>query len=291
MANNIAKHLLVGIDYGGGFIAEVDPTSVKLTPALAESIQKCGAIHPQIKLALTAEPVIEFSLYDIKALSTPALLSEASPLKLYLRCLTDTLGFGTAYISITCNTGMAVPTTLSGGRGKLATLGVTVHLTSSDGDTAPFTIGTATPTLAAPADFYCLGVVTLTTAVAGVTEASLDFGHKVTKNTGENGKPYPTLCYIADQDAKLTVTTESIAEATQARAAVGTAETTVTVSWRKVTQALLPANSGGYLITGQKAGVHVGQLQGGRPANNQLVADLQATAFDGTNYLQFADVA
>lgn len=289
--SDIAKHLMVGIDYGGGFIAEVDPSSAKVTPAIAEAMQKCGALHPQIKLGLTAEPTVEFSLFDIKALSTPALLSVGSPLKLYFRALSDTLGFGAGYISVACTSGLAVPTNLSGGKGKLATLGVTVHLTSSDGDAAPFTVGTASPTLSAPADFYCLGVVTLTTALVGVTEAALDFGLKVAKDTGENGFPYPRKCWIIDQDAKITTTVEGIAEATQARAAVGTAETTVTITYRKVTAALMPANSGGYLITGQKAGVHVGTLAGGRPATVQLVADLIATAFDGTNYLQFASVA
>lgn len=285
------KHIMVGLDYGAGFIAEIDPGSVKLTPALAEMVQKCGAIHPQIKLALTAEPTIEFSLFDIKAISVPALVTSGAPLKLYFRLLSTTLGFGATYISVAVTNGLAVPTTLGGGKGKLATLGITVHLLSADGDAAPFQIGTSAATLAAPTDFYCLGVVTLTTALAGVTEAALDFGHKVVKDTGESGHPYPVAAWITDQDAKLTVTTESIAEATQARAAVGTSETTVSVTYRKVTAALMPANTGGYLITAQKAGVHVGTLSGGRPATNQLVADLIATAFDGTNYLQFANVS
>jgi hypothetical protein len=288
---DLAKHIMVGVDYGGGFIAEVDPSSVKVTPGLAEAIQKCGAIHPQIKLGLTAEPTIELSFFDIKALSGPALLSVGSPLKLYFRALSDTLGFGTGYISVTCTSGMAVPTTLGGGKGKLATLGCTVHLTSTDGDAAPFTVGTTSATLSAPTDFYCLGIVTLTTALAGVTEASLDFGFKVAKDTGENGFPFPRKCWIADQDAKITTTVEGLAEATQARSAIGTAETTVTITFRKVTAALMPANSGGYLVTGQKAGVHVGTISGGRPSTVQLIADLIATAFDGTNYLQFASVA
>ena len=285
------KHVMVGLDYGAGFIAEVDPSSVKLTPGIKAQLEKCGAIHPQIKLALTAEPTIAFSLFDIKAIAAPALVTAGAPLKLYFRVLSTTLGFGATYISVTVTNGLAVPTALAGGKGKLATLGVTVHLLSADGDAAPFTIGTSSATLTAPTDFYCLGVVTLTTAVAGVTECSLDFGHKVIMDTGENGHPYPVTARIAEQDAKLTITTESIAEATQARAAVGTAETTVSVSFRKVSEALLPANSGGYLVTAQKAGVHVEALTGGRPATNQIVADLMATSFDGTNYLQFANVA
>lgn len=287
----MSKHLLVGIDYGGGFIAELDPNSVKLSPAIAEAVQKCGAIHPQIKLSLTAEPTIEVSFFDIKAISAPTLLSVGSPVKLYFRALSTTLGFDSGYISITCNSGMAIPTTMAGAKGKLATLGCTIHLTSSDGDTAPFTVGTSSATLAAPTDFYVLGDLTLGSAVTGLTEASLDFGLKVTKNTGQNGRPYPTECWIADQDAKLTATTESIAEATQARAAVGTSETTCTLTFRKATAAAMPVASGGYLITAQKAGITIGSIAGGRPATTQLAVDLIATAFDGTNYLQFANVA
>lgn len=291
---DIPRHLLVGIDYGGGetpFIAEVDPTSVRVSPAIAAEIQKAGALHPQIKLMLTAEPVIEFATWNIKLLTGPALLSEAAPLKLYFRALSDTIGYGTGWISLAAINGMVVPTTMAGSKGKAATLGVTAHLTSSDGDTAPIQVGTASPTAVAPANFYCLGTVTITSALTGVTEASLAFGYKVAKNTGENGHAYPTLCYVTDQDGKLTAGLEGLAAASQARTMIGTAETTVTVSWRKLSQAAIPVDAGGYMVTAQKAAVHIEQISGNRPAALQLVGDLLATAFDGTDYLQFADVS
>jgi len=288
--SDIAKHLLIGLDYGAGFVEELDPASVKVSPNIADEIHKAGALHPQIKLGLTAEPTIEFTTHDIKLLSAPTLLSVGSPVKVYFRALTDAFGFGTGYISLTATAGLAVPGVISGSKGKPATLTVTIHLASTDGDTAPVAVGTSSPTAAAPSKFYTLGVVTVTSNLAGVTEASLDLGYKIMKNTGENGKPYPTLVYATDQDAKLTATVEGLAEATQARLMVGTAETTVTITFRKLTAAVLPANSGGYLITAQKAAMKVGTVSGGRPATVQLAADLIATAFDGTDYLQFADV-
>lgn len=289
---DLAKHLLIALKGAGGFVAEVDPTSVKLSPGLKQEIEAAGSLYPQIAINLTAEPVVEFTTYDIKFVSTLTALSIGSPLSLHFRALSDTFGYGTAYVSLTMSYGMIEPVSISARRGQRSGLRVRVHLSSSDGDTSPVIVGTTTSgTVDAPADFFCPGVLTLGTAIAGLTDATFNFGFSLKKNTGENGLPYPTLIYGDAQAASLSATSEAIAYATQARLMQGANETTVTLTFRKLNTAGVPANSGGYLITASKANVTIGGVNAARPATIEIAAACVAVDVAGTNYLQFGNVA
>ena len=289
---DLAKHLLCAVKGAGSMAAEVDPESVTLSPSLKQEIMAAGSIYPQIAINVTAEPVVEFTTSDIKMVSTLTALSVVSPLVLYFRALSDTFGYGTGYISMTMSYGMIEPVSITARRGQRSQLRVRVHLTSSDGDVSPVIVGTSSDTFVAPTDFYCGGVLTLGTAIAGLTDAGFEFGFRVSKNAGENGLPYPTLVWCDQpQAASLSASSEALAYSTQARMMQATNETTVSLTFRKLNTAGIPTNSGGYSITASKVNVTVRQVKGGRPASIDLAAACVATDFAGTNFLQFANVA
>ena len=100
--------------------------------------------------------------------------------------------------------GLVEPVSISASKGEPAKLKCRVHLTSTDGDAAPITVGTSSITLAAPTVYYTLGILTLGSAVGGVQRSTFEWGYEISKDTGESGLPYPVLLWSDSQSAKIT---------------------------------------------------------------------------------------
>lgn len=286
----IQKYVPVAVGIKGGLISSMLPESVRLSPGLQSELHRCGAAVPQQAVVLSAEPVTEFITHDIALVSGLSALSAENPLTLYFAKLDDGGGQATTYLSIACTAGMVEPVQLSAQIKSRATLSVRIHHMSSDGDAVPFTVGTTAPTGPVKAPGYILGPVTFGSALGGGQSFSLDWGYQILKNTGESGKPYPTVCYCAQQEAMLTASIHDLAYATANRIHLGSIETTVTAQFRLLSAAAaLPANSGGYLVTAAKAQVTIDSIAG---ADGPSSLELRAAVIeDSAAYLTFAPVA
>jgi len=278
---DIDKHALVGISINGSTISAIEPDSIQVSPNMQAALERGGEIHPQIGLTLTNEPMISFDTtkLDLVSAATPI---GVNTVQLFFRAFSDGDGYGSGYISMSVSNGLLVPSQISGQSGQKATLSMEIHPTSSDGDSEPITTGTITGTFTAVSEVYTVGDATVGSALTGVQNVTLDWGYQIEKNTGENGKVFPTQAYVDNQQASLQVTTAQLSAASQNMINFGTAETTVSQTFRMLAEGGAPTVT--YTATLAKAFATIEQI-----SNRPVTAQINAAGIESSDsYLSFA---
>jgi hypothetical protein len=285
----INKYALVAVGVAGGVYSSVDPNSVRLSPELQRELYRDGGVRHKQAVVFGADPVTEFSTADIKLVSALSALDVDNPLTLYFAELDEAGGHSGTYVSIACQTGLVEPVSITAQTRGRAMLAVRVHHLSSDGDAVPFTVGSTAPADEVMDPGYVLGPAIVGTALNGCQSVTLNWGYNVKTDRGENGKPFGKIAYAPTQDATLQISIHDLAEATANRLHHGSIETTVSVQFRKLSNAAaLPVDSGGYLVTVAKAHVDVNVSGAEEEGTVELNASLLET---GGSYLTFGDVA
>ena len=280
---DIIRHTEWAIDINSSIKSNIVEGSVQLNPSLQKAVlHAAGDLQPTTGVTLTNTPSMMFRTHDLDMISTPTVISSVV---MTARAYADNGGLGTGYVSYTMSDGIIIPVSISGSAGAPAELTVAVFPVSSDGDTAPITVGTTSKTLATHGDAYTIGDIGIGGAIAGISSIDLQFGYAVQSNAGENGKPYPTLAYYDRQTAAVTAATNQLSAATAERMLTGQSTTAITAVFRKLAEGAVP--SGTYTATMAKAIVEASNIQGGRPFTLQLMI---TPIYDGVgdDYLTFS---
>lgn len=283
---DIGRYTGYGVNFEGSMVPSIVDGSPKLNPNVEKLIERYdGDIEPTLIALLTNEPLGEFQTRDVSFLSAAAAFS-TSPVIFYFKAYDEVAGMGASGISFSAAKGIIVPTRLQGQSGKDATLTCEVHAVSSDGDTNPITTGTSVASSTAHGDAYTIGDVSLGSDISGVQEIDFNFGYTVKKNTGENGKPFPTLAYIEKREATLKIKAAALGEASSLRINTTQSVTSsLSFIFRKLSEAGVP--SGTLTGTIAKAIIEVEAVNAGRPATVDLMATL---AKSSSNYLSWSAI-
>ncbi len=286
--SDLSKHTQSGVTVNSTLESGIVRDSVKASSNLRKIIQfASGAILPSFGGSFGAAPVIEFATHNIKLLTAPAVYTSGA-LKLCFRAYSDAGGLGSGYISYVADKALFVPVTLAAQRGAEAVLTIQAYLLSSDGDTAPLTVGTTSDDLSVTQNIYTLGEVSLGSALSGVNSVNFDFGYQVVTNESQDGLNYPTHALVPRRQASMTVELEELAAASAARLLTGESATSgIYAEFRKLQEGGVVTDTGKATVTMAKALAEISNVAGGSPSS----VSLMLTPVDdgaGNDYVTFS---
>lgn len=277
---DLSRYTGAGASFNAVAIAGIPEGSIEATSALQKLIARYdGNLNPTFIGTLVNEPMINFQTRNINWNTGPVKVSVASPFVAYFRAYDDEGSLGSTWISVTVSNGLLVPQALEASAAKEATMTWQLHAFSSDGETSPLTIGSASLTQPLHGDAYTIGNLSLGSAIEQIVDLRLTFNYNVSKNSGRNGLPFPTFAAIDQAEITIEATSEDLSEASQVRLNTGQNVTSaIALNFPKLLEGAIPTVTGQLTATCQEAIVEVQSLQGGKPGTARITATLIETA-------------
>lgn len=191
------------------------------------------------------------STRKLDALAAPA----AAAGNIIFRQVTQGGTGNTTYISLAGGaTTLVVPRRVSWAAGGPAALSCEFIFLSSDGSTAPVTVGATAGALTTEADVW-------SGSGTGISAIEIDFGYNVV--IPPDGHLYPINAFTASQRPVIRVTTNADAQITQANAMPGSVAT-LTATFLKLADGGVRGASRAYAVTGH---LHAASIAGGYPGS------------------------
>jgi hypothetical protein len=162
---------------------------------------------------------------------------------LFYRALTQGGVHADSWKSITGENSLVIPRTVTWSAGAAAVLAVDVMWYSTNGITAPLTVGGTTGLTSVEADVW-VGAGT------GVSSITVDFGFQAV--TPPDGHLYPIDCYISAQRPRIRIITNDFTSLTTAAANPGSISS-LTATFSKLTDGGVRGASKTYTLTGHVA--------------------------------------
>jgi len=217
---DVKEYRLKAVKADAVVYSSVRPDSFRMSRNAQEAVEaSAGRINVDIIATLTVEPIIEFDLFNIAQITAP---TEVAALLFTLEAQ-DSGGYtGSGKISVSAKA-LLVPVRISGSAGSPAMLTLRAYILSSDGSTAPFTVGTTDITIATADQIYTVGASTVnSTAVEGITSQAVDWGFNVATDVGLSGYLYPTHAFIQSAAPVATFSTRNAINVVTATVNAGT---------------------------------------------------------------------
>lgn len=216
MSISILDYLYQVVLPSGATIAELTDA----TPAAAVNVlsaMAAGDVLPQFVGGHGAAPAIDFRSPQIKTILDACGLfgydASAGNCDLHYRSGTNFSTRAATGLRIRCVKALMYWSQITARQGGLADIACRI-IPTFDGTNAPMSSAgaTAAPALSLPAQYYTLGPVSINgTAVAGVTDWSLDLGVKLHTEAGD-GEAYPSWCGVEAQAPVLTLNTRTLSQ-------------------------------------------------------------------------------
>lgn len=219
-------------DYSDVFGVSVDPGIAR------EVIGAAGNYRADFNVVLKQNMMIAASLRDLAAVSAPGYQTG----KMIFRKEVEGDVAGSGYVSFTSATNkcMVVPQGISWSSGGMASLSLMMQFLSTNGTTAPVTVGTAAGDLEAVSEVY-VG------ASSCVENINLNFGY--TLRPCKDGLLYPHKTFVVSQRPTLTIVTSDESGLDTANIAPGEIAT-LTASFAKVAEGGVRGATRSYALTG-----------------------------------------